>query len=92
MANNEHPAWRPIEAAVLAGLAFVASVGALTWSIAHVAGRLFGDGAPPLVASDVPSVVANLPRHLADPRAAFPPSAARNNRNTTPPTASRRRV
>ncbi|MDP9434773.1 MAG: type IV secretory system conjugative DNA transfer family protein [Actinomycetota bacterium] len=57
---------------VLGGLGVLFAGSGLVYATAAVAGLLFQGRLPDLAPSDASSVVVNLPRHLAEPRDAFP--------------------
>ena len=57
---------------VLGGLGVLAGGSALVLAVGHVAGVLFGQGAPALAFGDASTVLLALPQHLGDPRAAYP--------------------
>lgn len=76
MNDRDHALWRPLEAAAIAAASAVAVACTAVWATAQIAGRAFGDGAPQLVAADLPGVLRQLPVNASDPRAAFPASAA----------------
>lgn len=60
---------------VVGGLAVLACGSGLVVAVGHVAGRLFGKGSPSLPLGDASTVLLELPRHLGDPRAAYPPGS-----------------
>jgi type IV secretion system protein VirD4 len=59
-------------------LAALLALALLVWLWGAIAGVLFGSGSASLNGAQVARVLANLPRHLADPRLAWPSSARRS--------------
>jgi type IV secretion system protein VirD4 len=62
----------PAEWAAAALLAVGALAGVGVWLVGALTGLVFGAGAPHLATRQVPGILAALPGHLADPRAAWP--------------------
>ena len=65
------------EAALLIGLALLTMLGALVWVWGALTGVVFGSRAPGMSVGDVTHVLAALPGHAGDPRAAWPAGARR---------------
>jgi type IV secretion system protein VirD4 len=64
----------PIELLAFVALATLASAGLILWATTGIAGVLFGAGWPRMSAGTVARGLTSLPRHLSDPRLAWPPA------------------
>jgi type IV secretion system protein VirD4 len=62
----------PLELVAVVVLGALAAAGLILWTTSGLAGFLFGRGWPPMNAGAVAHALASLPRHISDPRLAWP--------------------